>query len=143
MQEEYQRITFSQIKKGRRRYDINGLIQGCALLKHKFLGAFAANNFPRKLKPNSFLIVEAALAESFGTHWLLLCRKKEDQLFFADPLGQAISSYRDVYQRKISPEESAKIFSYCRISKFKVKTQNFVDFFVFILLIIFLTHKQF
>ena len=77
--------------------DINDLIQRCALLKHKFLGVFAANNFPQNLKPNSFLIVNAATAEAFGTHWLLLCQKKEeDQLFFADPLGQSISSYIDV-----------------------------------------------
>ena len=91
--------------------DINDLIQRCALLKHKFLGVFAANNFPQKLKPNSFLVVNAATAESFGTHWLLLCQKEEeDQLFFADPLGQSISSYKDVYQRIISLEENAKIY---------------------------------
>ena len=89
--------------------DINDLIQRCPLLKHKFLGVFAANNFPQKLKPNSFLIVNAATAESFGTHWSLLCQK-EDQLFFADPLGQSISSYKDVYQRIISVEEKAKIY---------------------------------
>ena len=33
--------------------NINDLIQRCALLKHKFLGVFAANNFPQKLKPVS------------------------------------------------------------------------------------------
>ena len=50
-------------------------------------------------------------AESFGTHWLLLCQKEEeDQLYFADPLGQSISSYKDVYQRIISLEENAKIY---------------------------------
>ena len=66
--------------------DINDLIQRCASLKLKFLGVFAANNFSQKLKPNSFLIVNAATAKSFGTHWLLLCQKEEeDQLFFADP----------------------------------------------------------
>ena len=86
--------------------DINDLIQRCLLLKHKFLGVFSANNFPQKLKTNSFLIVNA---ESFGTHWLLLCQKK-DQLIFADPLGQSISSYKDVYQRIISVEEKAKIY---------------------------------
>ena len=29
--------------------DINDLIQRCALLKHKVLSVFAANNFPQKL----------------------------------------------------------------------------------------------
>ena len=91
--------------------DINDLIQRCALLKHKFLGVFAANNFPQKLKPNSFLIVNAATAANFGTHWLLLCQKEEeDQFCFADPLGQSNSSYKDVYQRIISREENAKIY---------------------------------
>ena len=89
--------------------DINDLIQRCALLKHKFLGVFAANNFPQKLKPNSFLIVNAATVESFGIHWLLLCQKEEDQLIFADPLGHFISSYKDLYKRIISLEENAKI----------------------------------
>ena len=84
--------------------DINDLIQRCALLKHNFLGVFAANNFPQKLKPYSFLIVNAATAES-----LQLCQK-EDQLFFADPLGQSISSYKDVYQRTLSLEKNAKYY---------------------------------
>ena len=66
---------------------INDLIQRCALLKHTFLVVFAENNFRQKLKPNSFLIVNAATAEIFGTHWLLLCQKEEeDQLLFADSL---------------------------------------------------------
>ena len=77
--------------------DINDLIQGCALLKHNFLGVFAVNNLPQKLKPNSFLIVNAATAERFGNLWLLLCQQEEDdQLFFSNPLGQSISSYKDV-----------------------------------------------
>ena len=95
--------------------DINGLIQRCALLKHKFLVVFAANSFPQKLKPNSLLIVNAATADFFGTHWLLLCQKEEeDQLFFADPLGQSISSYKDVYQKIISLEENAKIYQFLK-----------------------------
>ena len=108
--------------------DFNDLIQRCALLKHKFLGVFAANNFPQKLKPNSFLIVNAATAESFGTHWLLLCQKEEeDQLFFADPLGQSISSYKDVYQRIITLEEKAKIY---QLLKFQpIQSKNSWTFF--------------
>ena len=35
-----------------------------------------------------------------------------------------------------------KFISYWKISQFKVKTQNFRDFFVFILLIIFLTLQK-
>ena len=33
---------------------INGLIQRCQKLKHKFRGVFAADNFPSKLKSNTF-----------------------------------------------------------------------------------------
>ena len=38
--------------------DNNGLIQRCQKLKHKFRGIFAADNFPSKLKSNTFLIVK-------------------------------------------------------------------------------------
>ena len=64
--------------------DINDLIQGCKT--HKFHGVFATNNFPRNMKRNRFIIVDAATAENIGTHWLLLCRK-HNQFLFADPLG--------------------------------------------------------
>ena len=106
--------------------DINDLIQKCALLNHKFLGVFAANNFPQKLKPNSFLIDNAVTAESFGTHWLLLSQKEEeDQLFFADPLGQSISSYKDVYQKIFFSKRKSKNLSVTEgsaNSKQKLKT---------------------
>ena len=96
--------------------DINDLIQICALLKHKFLGVFAANNFPQKLKPNSFLIVNAATAESFSTHWLQLCQK-EDQLFFADPL-------KNVYQKLIVLEENAKIYQLLKFQPIQSKNSK-------------------
>ena len=78
--------------------DINALIQRCQKLKHKFRGVFAADNFPSKLKSNTFLIVNASKSQSPGTHWLLIC-KKSDHLLFADPLGQSLSSYKNIYQR--------------------------------------------
>ena len=81
--------------------DMNEFIQGCKTHKHKFHGVFAANNFPEKMNRNSFLIVNAATAENIGTNWLLLCRKN-NQLLFADPLGQPISSHKHLYQRIIS-----------------------------------------
>ena len=48
--------------------DINGLIQRCQKLKHKFRGVFEADNFPSKLKSNTFLIVNASKSQSPGTH---------------------------------------------------------------------------
>ena len=49
------------------------------------------------MEENSFLIVNSATAENADIHWLLFCQK-DNQLLFADPLGQPISSYKDVYQ---------------------------------------------
>ena len=89
--------------------DINDLIQGCKTLKYKFHGVFAANNFPEKMNRNSFLVVNAATAENIGTHWLLLCRKKNEVLF-ADLLGQPISSYKHLYQRIISIANNHNIY---------------------------------
>ena len=47
------------------------LIQQCKHLKHKFNGVYAADNFPLKMSPNSFTIVNASPAASIGTHWLV------------------------------------------------------------------------
>ena len=78
--------------------DINGLIQRCRKLKHKFRGVFAADNFLSKLKSNTFLMVNAAKSQSPGRRWLLIC-KKNHHLLFADPLGRSLSSYKNIYQR--------------------------------------------
>ena len=83
--------------------DINDLVQNCNNLKHKFIGVLAANNFPKKMLENSFLIVNSATAEKAGTHWLLFCQK-DNQLLFADPLAHSVSSYKNVYQRFLSQE---------------------------------------
>ena len=78
--------------------DITDLIQKCRKLKYKFRGVFAANNFPQKLRKNSFLIVNASPSNSPGTHWLLLCNRN-DKIIFADPLGQSINAYRVLHRR--------------------------------------------
>ena len=78
--------------------DINDLIQKCRKLKYKFCGVFAANNFPQKFPRNSFLIVNASPSNNPGTHWLLLCNRNK-KIIFADPLGQSIIAYRDLYHR--------------------------------------------
>ena len=82
--------------------EVNDLIQRCKLLKHKFLGVFAANNFPKILQLNSFIIVNASTSDNAGTHWLLLCVNNNKNLIFADPLGQPILFYKDVYRRLVS-----------------------------------------
>lgn len=45
-------------------------------LKYKFAGVWASDTFP-KLKPDSFLIVNASPLKAAGSHWLLLTRLAE------------------------------------------------------------------
>ena len=70
-----------------------------------------------------------------GTHWLLICKKNE-HLLFADPLGRSLSSYKNIYQRLAKNNVQFYSFTnYLKTNQFKVKTQNCVDSFVFLLLI--------
>ena len=78
--------------------DINDLIQKCRKLKYKLRGAFAANNFPQKVRKNSFLIVNASPSNSPGTPWLLLCNRN-NEIIFVDPVAHSIIAYRDLYHR--------------------------------------------
>ena len=55
--------------------EINNLVQACKLLKYKFRGVFAANNFPVNLSHNSFILVNVSTSQSIGTHWTLFCRR--------------------------------------------------------------------
>ena len=89
--------------------DINDLILGCKFLRYKFHGVFAANYFPEKMNRNSFFIVNTATAEKIGTHWLLLCRKN-NQILFANPLGQPVPSYKRLYQRIISVGNNHNVY---------------------------------
>ena len=81
--------------------EINSLIQACKLLKYKFCGVFAADNFPLKLSQNRFIIVNVSSSDSIGTHWTLLCRNNGNYIF-ADPLGQKLTSYKCLYNRLAS-----------------------------------------
>ena len=112
--------------------DINGLIQRCQKLKQKFRGVFAADNFPSKLKSNTFLIVNASNSQSPGTHWLLIC-KKATIFCLLIPLDDPCLLTR------IFINDLQKILysltNYLKTSQFKVKTQNCEDSFVFLLLI--------
>ena len=66
--------------------EINSLIQACKLLKYKYCGVIAADNFPLKLSQSRFIIVNVSSSDSIGTLWTLLCRKNGNYIF-ADPLG--------------------------------------------------------
>ena len=88
--------------------DINDSIQSCKTLQYKYHGVFAANNFPEKMNRNSFLIVNAATAENIGTTGY--CYAEKNQLLFAVPLGQPISSYKHLYQRIIFVANNHNIY---------------------------------
>lgn len=78
---------------------IANLIKNCKILKYKFRGIFAANNFPLTgTSKDCFMIVNASSSNSHGTHWLLICHFKR-QVYFADPLGLSLASYTTIYRR--------------------------------------------
>ena len=78
-------------------FEIITFVQKCHHLKHKFTGVFAADNFP-KLKPESFIIVNASESSESGTHWLLLGRRRNN-VHFADPLGYPLENYQEDFKR--------------------------------------------
>ena len=86
--------------------EINKLVQRCKLLKHKFHGVFAADNFPISLSQNSIIIVNVLTSQTIGTHWTLISRKN-GKFIFADPLGQNQTSYKHLHNRLAS--SAAKI----------------------------------
>ena len=112
--------------------DINGLIQRCQKLKHKFRGVFAADNFPSKLKSNTFLIVNASKSQSPGTHCSSFV-KRTTIFCLLIPLDDPCLPTR------IFINDLQKIMysftNYLKTNQFKVKIQNCVDSFVFLLLI--------
>ena len=50
-------------------------VQKCKYLKYKFRGVYAADNYPLNLTVNSFIIVNASRADSFGTHSVMLAKR--------------------------------------------------------------------
>ena len=78
---------YIQIKKGKH-------------LKYKFRGVYAADNDPLKLPVNSFIIVNASRADSFGMHWVMLAKRYAyPVLYFADPLALPLTAYKDIFSR--------------------------------------------
>lgn len=78
--------------------ELNRLIQRCPQLKYKFRGVFAADNYPKLSKKDSFVIVNASRASNSGSHWLLVCNR-QGTIVFADPLGFSLAMYPIVYAR--------------------------------------------
>ena len=73
-----QRTFFlSQQLKNMDELQLQNFILKCKLLKYKFLGVFAADNFPSELPNNVFVIVNASKSDSSGTHWIIICNRKK------------------------------------------------------------------
>ena len=109
--------------------EIRYLLGKCIHLKHYFYGVFAADNFP-KLTRERFIIVNASPSQHADSHWMVLLFHK-NKVYLADPLGIPIQNYQLLYCRLlIFYNEVTQIF---KMSQFKTKTQNFVDFFAFLL----------
>ena len=65
--------------------------------KGRFEGIGPANCPLALKKVKTFLIVNASNSDQPGTHWLLFARA-DGQVFFADPLGQKLTTYLNVYK---------------------------------------------
>ena len=81
--------------------EIASVVRRCRILRYKFAGVFAADNFPKLHRHHSFQIVNADPSRRAGSHWMVVCRRKDD-IVFADPLGQPIDTYRTLYLRMCS-----------------------------------------
>ena len=79
---------------------LQDLIQNCKHLKYKFLGVFAADNFPTHIPNKIFMIVNTSKSGFPGTHWIVICSKR-NVLDIADPLGLPLWQYTNLFERLI------------------------------------------
>ena len=119
--------------------DINDLIQKSRKLKYKFCGVFAANNFPQKFPKNSFLIVNTSPSNNPGRHWLLLCNRN-NKIFLRTPWDNRLLPIETYIADSLTLMHKYANFS--NINQFRVKTQNCLDFFVFILRMLYLVKDK-
>ena len=87
-------------------------------------------NCPLTLKKDkTFLIVNASNSDQPGTHCSLLARA-DGQVYFADPLGQKLTSYpnENKYTRPSWVYMTVKQIKYWWTDLFNQKTQFYVDF---------------
>jgi hypothetical protein len=89
------------------------LVKKCKLLKFKFMGVYAADNFPA-IKSNSFQIVNASSSTNSGSHWLLFCGRG-DEIIFADPLEFKMEDYRIIYRRAIKLYDNVRELLHARL----------------------------
>ena len=120
--------------------DFIDLIQGCKTLKYKFHGVFAANNFPEKMNRKSSLFLMQQLLKILAP----------TGYFYAVTINFClpITLFGPFHRTNTYIKESFLLATITisinswRINQFKVQTLNFVDCFVFILLIVFIMLKN-
>ena len=81
---------------------ITELINRCKHMKHQFHGVFPANLAINTIlkSDNSFMIVNESNSDQPETQWLMFA-EAGGQIFFADPLGQSLHNYPNVYKNMI------------------------------------------
>ena len=77
---------------------LQDLIQNCKHLKYKFFGVFAANNFQPHIPNNIFMIVNTSKSDYPGTHWIVICNRR-NVLYFADSLLLPLWQYTNLNKR--------------------------------------------
>ena len=106
--------------------EINNLIQGCKLLKYKFHGVLAADNFPLHLPQNSFIIMNISTSQSIGTNWIHIFRRNGDYIF-AYPLRQNLTSYKYLHNRIVPSAGKIKtVFELLRIGLFCIYISHYL-----------------
>ena len=73
-------------------------IRKCKHLKYKFVGVYAADNFPVTFEPDTFMIVNSDKSKDEGSHWVVVARRGNDYVFGA-PLGLPIYRYKNISDR--------------------------------------------
>ncbi len=66
-------------------------------LKFKFIGVFAADNFP-VLPSGKFQIINTQKSNDFGLHWVLIANRG-GEIIFGDPLAFRLEFYQSIFQR--------------------------------------------
>lgn len=74
------------------------IIKNSKILRYKFMGVFAANQFP-PLRNNTFQIINTQESNKPGEHWIMMARRSGNILYFGDSLGKDLVSYRPIFNQ--------------------------------------------
>ena len=117
-------------------FQISYLVSNCFPLKHNFCGVFAADCFPR-LPDNCFALVNTSISTSSGSHWILICNYRKKQYTLLIHLGKQWIATILYTLDCCSSDSKKKLFNSSYYSLIRTQTQNRVDSFFYILLLLF------